>query len=332
MKSLVGSENNMRVGIIGTGRIAERFVKTALAEQDNAYVECVFNPKIESAKRFSNLNQIEQYTDDINKFLGLVDVVYIASPHETHFEYARQALLQGKHTLCEKPMALKADEVKLLYALADENKCVLMEAIKTAYCPGFVEMLKIAKSGIIGEIVDVESAFTRLTPKNTREFENEKYGGSFLEFGSYVLLPIIKLLGADYGRITFNSLKEDNGVDRYTKCYIDYENKFATAKTGLSVKSEGQLLISGTKGYILAKSPWWMTKTFQVRFEDPNELQEFEFEYKGSGLQYEFNCFVDAIGGIKNNMYGIGEQESVALAGIMERFVERKNCVFRKVK
>ena len=311
----------MRIGIIGTGRIADRFVKTALVNQVDVHIKCVFNPKISSSKKFAESHHIENFTDDLDKLWEYVDAVYVASPHETHFLYAKQALLQGKHVLCEKPMALAARDVELLYDLADKQGCVLMEAIKTAYCPGFIELLKIARSGVIGEIIDVESAFTRLTPKDTREFEDVKYGGSFLEFGSYVLLPIIKLLGLDYKHISFKSLYEDNGVDNYTKCYIDYNDKIATGKTGLSVKSEGQLLVSGTKGYILVPSPWWMTKKFQVRFEDPNEFQEYEFEYKSSGLQYELDCFIDAINGVNNDICKVSRNESVAIANILERFI-----------
>ena len=69
----------------------------------------------------------------------------------------------------------------------------------------------------------------------------------------------------------------------------------ATAKCGLTAKSEGQLLITGTKGYILAPSPWWRTKYFEVRYEDPNKIDEYNYEFEGDGLRYEFSEFARRI-------------------------------------
>ncbi len=310
----------MRIGIIGTGRIAERFVKTALVNQPDAQIVCVYNPRIASAKRFADAHGIENCTDDLATFAGLIDVVYVASPHETHYEYAKEMLMLGKHVLCEKPMALKECQAVELYELASPKGLVLMEAIKTAYCPGFVELLKVAKSGVIGEIRDVEAAFTRLTPKDTREYQNVEFGGSLLEFGSYVLMPVVKLLGCDFKAVEFKSIMADTGVDDYTKVFIGYDKGMATGKVGLGVKSEGQLLISGTQGYILAPSPWWMTKKFEVRFEDPNKREEYTFPYESSGLQYEVDEFINRINGKSDGASGVMPEESVAIAKVFERF------------
>lgn len=310
----------MRIGIIGTGRIAERFVKTALINQPDSQIACVYNPRIASAKRFADAYGIENCTDDLVAFTNAVDGVYVASPHETHYEYAKKMLILDKHVLCEKPMALKECQAVELYELAYRKGLVLMEAIKTAYCPGFVELLKVAKSGVIGEIRDVEAAFTRLTPKDTREYQNVEFGGSLLEFGSYVLMPAVKLLGCDFKNVEFRSIMADTGVDDYTKVFLEYDKGMAMGKVGLGVKSEGQLLISGTKGYILAPSPWWMTKKFEVRFEDPNKREEYTFPYESSGLCYEVDEFVNRINGKLDKSLGVLPEEGVALARVFEKF------------
>ena len=75
--------------------------------------------------------------DDLSAFWLKVDAVYIAAPHETHYDYARQALSAGKHVLCEKPMCLEGAQAKELFQLARKRHLILMEASKTAYCPGF---------------------------------------------------------------------------------------------------------------------------------------------------------------------------------------------------
>ena len=325
---------DIRLGIIGTGRIAKRFV-VASTEVGAVQIVCVYNPHRESAEMFATEQGIVDYTDQWTDFVGKIDAAYIASPHGTHASYAEELLKAGKHVLCEKPMCLQGEEATALYQMAEEKHCVLMEAVKTAYCPGFQAMMDVARSGKIGQIRDVEACFTKLTPTNLRELTDVTYGGSVTELGSYVLLPIWKLLGIDYIDVTYQSIYAENGVDTYTKLIFTYEDGMAMAKTGLGVKSEGQLLISGTKGYILCKAPWWLTKKFEVRYEDPNKREVYEYPYEGAGLQYELEAFkrkicdqlMDAISlksdDERNTVFaGLSRAESIASATVMGYYLK----------
>lgn len=310
----------IRLGIIGCGRIARRMVPE-VRYVSGIYVEGVYNPHLNSAKEFADFFELKFYTQNLEEFFNEVDAVYIASPHNTHFKYAKAALLAGKHVLCEKPMTLKKEEAKELFSLAKENDCVLMEGIKTAYCPGFVQMLSIARSGVIGTIKDVEACFTKITSSIMREMTDKKTGGSFTELGSYPLLAIIKLLGMNYKKIRFQSFKAPNGVDIYTKAYFDYELSMATSKTGLGVKSEGQLLISGTRGYIRVDAPWWKTQLFEVCFEDATQNEKYFVKFLGDGLRYEISDFVSAINGNIKCDYKLRPEESIAIAEVIEYFL-----------
>ena len=95
-----------------------------------------------------------------------------------------------------------------------------------------------ALSGKIGEIRDIESNFTRLAREQSRERTDGEYGGAFLEFGPSVMLPIIKLLGEKYTSVNFHSQWDENGVDLYNKVDFYYPNAFATAKSGVGVKTD----------------------------------------------------------------------------------------------
>ena len=99
----------VRLGIIGTGRIARRFVPE-VKYVSGIYVEGAFNPHLESAERFAKRFELKFSTDDLKTLFDNTDAVYIAAPHETHFSYAKAALLAGKHVLCEKPLCLKQQE------------------------------------------------------------------------------------------------------------------------------------------------------------------------------------------------------------------------------
>lgn len=321
----------VQLGIIGTGRIAPRFLAEAkFVSGVNA--RAVYNPHEESARAFGGKYELEAYSGDFEEFLQNVDAIYIASPHQTHYNYALAALENGKHVLCEKPLAFTVRETEELYALAKEKSVILMEGIKTAYCPGFVQMMNIAKNGIIGEIKDVEACFSRITNPGLREMIDKEYGGAFLEFGSYTLLPIFKLLGCHYESVEFDSISAENGIDLYSKIHFRFKDALAMSKTGIGVKSEGQLVIAGTKGYILAESPWWLTRSFEVRFEDPNRIEKYSPKFLGDGLRYEITGFVSKINGNDKNSYYLTEEESIAMAGVVERFMEKRRIFAQNEK
>lgn len=323
----------MRIGIIGTGRIAARFADTALTGIESTYISCVYNPREESALRFIQQHNIQACTADWDEFVDNIDAAYVASPHETHYEYSRKLLLSRKHVLCEKPAALKKEQVRELIDIAQNNQLVYMEALKTAYCPGYKALIQIAESGRIGRIVEVEAAFSRLTPLNTREYKDDDCNGSFLEFGSYTLLPVLTLLGCEYDDVTFRTVRAQNGVDAYTKAFIEYKDEYidktAIVKTGLGAKTEGQLVVTGTNGYILAKSPWWLTKEFEVRYENPGKIEQYRFGYEGTGLCYEVREFVHRIKNNDKKTVDISDNISIAMAGVMERFTDWNTPIYK---
>lgn len=316
----------VRIGIVGTGRIAPRFVAES-KYVSGLTIEYAFNPDRKSAEAFEKNEKIKCMNEDYESFLEKVDAVYIASPNETHYEYARKAVQAGKHVLSEKPLSFTRKESEELYKEAKRKQVVLMEAVKAAYCPGFLQLINVAKSGKIGEIVDVEASFTRLANLDSRERRDALYGGAFLEFGPSVLLPVLKLLGVNYEKVDFESLYDENGVDIYTKVNIRYPKGFATIKTGVGVKSEGQLVVSGTKGYIIAPSPWWLMKQFDVRYEDSSMIEHFEPRFQGDGLRYEISDFVSKINGTDKKDYKLTAEESVFMSEFIEMFMKKQGRI-----
>lgn len=315
---------SIRLGIIGTGRIASRAV-SEIEKVDGLKITAVVNPNTDHAHDFADRYGIDNAFEGINELKNVVDAVYVASPHGTHFNYVCDLLDMGLHVICEKPMSLNPEHAGELYVLAAEKELVVMEGIKTAYCPGFIKIEEVLSSGVIGDVIDVETAFTRLTAVGCREYDDKKYGGSFTEFGTYTMLPIFRFLGTEYENVSFIS-KNIGSVDGYTKAVFNFGDRFACAKTGLTVKSEGQLLISGTKGYILVPSPWWLTRYFEVRYEDPKKIDRYECEFEGDGLRYEFTEFVRRI----NEDLSIPDREineGIARSGVFEKFLSSRTAV-----
>lgn len=201
-----------------------------------------------------------------------------------------------------------------------------MEANKTAHCPAFNHLVVMIKSGVIGEVVDIEASLSQLLKKNGREFDQKQAGGALYEQGSYPLLPIIKLLGCNYKNLIFYSRME-NGVDIHTKGVFCYDHAVCSFKVGLGVKTEGNLVISGTKGYAYVPAPWWKTDYFELRYEDQNKNQKFFYKWDGDGLRYEIQEFISCILNKRFSTSRLRRSESICMAKIMEQFSERKNVI-----
>lgn len=319
------SQETVRIGIIGCGRVAQRFPSEAIVVS-GIEVVAAYDINKDAAKSISNDRIVT--CDDLDAFFGDIDAVYIATPHLSHYTYIKQALEKGKHVLCETPMVLDGQQAKTLYHYAEENGLVLMEANKTAHCPAFNHLMVMIKSGLIGEVVDVEASLSKLWDDNMslREFDAEQAGGSMYELGSYPLLPIIKLMGVNYDNLNIYS-RMRNGVDMFTRGVFRYQNATCSFKVGMGVKTEGNLVISGTKGYAYVPAPWWKTDYFELRYEDQNENKKFFYKWDGAGLRYEIQEFVSCILNNRLSSARLRRRESICMAEIMQQFKERKNFI-----
>ena len=311
-------------GVIGAGRIANRFIPESKFVS-GVTVDGVFCINDLSAKDFATKHELLFSTSKYEHLLDNVNAVYIASPHHTHYDYAKKALMAGKHVLCEKPMTLSKVETEELYKLANKKGLILLEAIKTAFCPGFLRMISCAKSGKIGNIVSVEASFTKLVSEHSREMNFNNFGGSVTELSTYPLLAIYKILGDKFRDVNFISYRNDeNSVDLFTKINLIYEKAIATAAVGIGVKSEGDLKIMGTRGYVYVPAPWWKTDYFELRYENQSENDKEFYKFLGDGLRYEIVDFVKQISDNKND---INKGFSIFASSIIEAYLLGKSKI-----
>ena len=319
-----GLQEDIRVGVVGAGRIAERFVPES-AFVSYVKVSGVYDSDTAKATDFAHRHAIEKIHHDYDELLEHVDAVYVATPHLSHYELTKRALLRKKHVICETPLVLNGQQARELFQLADDNGLVLMEANKTAHSPAFNHLITMIKSGTIGDVVDVSASESKLWgDKFTRELDPGQAGGSMYELGSYPLLPILKLMGLGYTDISFYSKMKD-GIDIYTRGVVRYPHGICSFQLGLGVKTEGNLVIAGTKGYAYVPSPWWLTDYYEFRFEDQNQNKKVFYKWDGAGLRYEIQEFVSCIVNHRQSTVRLQHSESVAMAEIMQQFGERRN-------
>lgn len=317
------SQGEIKVGVVGAGRIAKRFVKEANCV-NGVKAKCVYDIDIAASERLSSIYDLD-VVDSFERMVESVDAVYIATPHLTHYDYIKRSISAGKHVLCETPMVLDDVEAKELFELAEANGVILMEANKTAHCPAFNHLVSMVKSGLIGDVVDVEASLSKLMlDRSLREFNPDMAGGSMYEMGSYPLLPIFKLLGTEFTNLNLYT-KMENGVDIYTKGVMRFPSAVCSFKLGLGVKTEGNLVISGTKGYVYVEAPWWKTDYFEFRYEDMNQNKRYFYKWDGDGLRYEIQEFVSCIYHRRFSTHRLRRTESIAMARVMRQFRDRVN-------
>ena len=285
-----GKSAPVRIGIVGTGNIAGRFVRESLSVP-GVEVAAAYNPDVVKCQSFCEENGIPRAASSYAELLSAVDAVYVASPVDTHFQYAMEAVENGRHVLCEMPFTTKRTEAEELLKAAARRNLVVLPALKTAYCPSFSQMMVVAKSGIIGEAVDVSATVTNLLPDAVPvDFANER----MLENLSYPLLAFFKIFGTGCRHVS-SVVRREGSKALFTHSILEFDRASGSLKVGVGVKSEGSLVISGTRGYIYVPAPWWKPDYFEVRFENPAENKKYFFPYEADGLRYEIRVLSDKI-------------------------------------
>ena len=313
----------VKVGVVGCGRVANRFPLEAGVVNGIAITAC-YDTNADAMNYYARTFEGVKACATADALLEEVDAVYIATPHLSYYEYIKLAINEGKHVLVETPMVLNGEQAKECFELAEQKGVILMEANKTAHCPAFNHLIVMIKSGVIGEVVDIEASVSQLLDKTGREFDPEKAGGALFEQGSTVMLPIFKLLGINYKNLNLYSRME-SGVDIYTKGVFRFDHAVCSFKAGLGVKTEGNLVISGTKGYAYVPAPWWKTDYFELRYEDQIQNQKFFYKWDGYGLRYEIQEFISCILNKRFSTSRLRRRESIQMAYVMQQFVERRN-------
>jgi len=312
------NDNKIKWGIIGLGNIANQFAADLLLLPDAALVAVAsrdHNKAIEFAKKYNCTKSYDSYEalfqDD------QVDIIYIATPHDSHAELSIKALENGKHVLCEKPMSLSyKDALQMIEASRKHNK-FFMEAFWTRFIPSVKEILEKVNQGIIGDVkyVKADFAFYADDAAGGRLFDKKLGGGALFDIGVYPLFLSYILLGIPK-EIMAKSIYHKNGIDLQTSMILQYENAQSVLHASIISESDMKATISGTQGHIQLNSPWYIADGYSV--SKNNKEETFSLTNLGIGYTHEaiecHNC-------IRNNQIESklwSHQNSLDLSKIVE--------------
>lgn len=308
----------LRIGLVGNSSSElEKFAR------ESTFVNGVEIVSVHS-DREANLSDMlkgsvrfrETYEDLLNE----VDAVYLVSHPGRHYQQIKAALERGIHVLCESPVAINASEVEELMTIARARNCILQESIKTAYALAFSRLQLIVKSGYIGDVVSVDATCTSLKKSDGDQ------RGSLYSWGPFGLLAVFSILGTEYRKKCIRVRFNESGEDIFTKLDFVYNRSVASIKVANGAKSEGELVITGTNGYVYVPAPWWKTDYFEVRYEEPEKNKRYFYQLEGEGIRYAIVSFLRSVNTGKSETY-IPEKMTLAISEIMGDFDNRVDTI-----
>ena len=283
-------------GIVSTGQIAEKFC-TDMPYVNNATVTAVAARKLEDATQFAVKHKIKNAYQGYQALFDdpEIDVIYVATPHNFHFQHVKDALTAGKHVLCEKPITISSDEFKALSSLAKKNKLFLMEAMWTYFLPSVLKAKEWVDQGRIGTIKHIKAEFGYLVPyePERRMYNPNLAGGCLLDMGIYPLAIAQYFNSGQLNEVVIKSHFAPHKVDDDLVLLATCNEVTLSLATSFQCRLQNSALIVGDKGYIEIPN-FWRAKSCAL-YQLDEKTDEYHDSHLGSGLHHEAREVSDAI-------------------------------------
>ena len=287
----------IRFGIVGTGTIAHRFAQ-AIKNVEGAELTAVASRTKENAEKFGDEFDIPVRFESYEKMAAsdAIDAAYIAVPHSGHIGCSCLMMNNGKHVICEKPMAVNSAEAEEMFRCAKKNNVLLMEAMWARLVPGTLRMLQIVEEGVLGDILAVEGKFCYTMDEDEMDhhvFKSENGGGSLLDVGVYGLNFASWYLGKDVEIIDAQS-DIYNGVDSHTCALIKYKNgAIADISSAILLRKPNEGYVYGSKGYAHLRR-FYAPQEIDIYLNN-GETEKISVPYAGNGFEEQIAHFCDCI-------------------------------------
>ena len=319
----------LRWGIAGPGKIAQQFAQDLKLVPGNQ-LTAVGSRSLERARSFADQYQAEYaYGSYLELFESEeLDVVYIATPHNSHAELSIMALNNGKHVLCEKPLATNQRDVERIIAAARSNNVFLMEALWSRFNPSITQVLHRVSHGDIGNVhyLHADFAFYALEKSEEGRLLNpELAGGSILDIGIYPIFLAYLILGIPE-KIMATSNFYKTGVEIQTSMIFSYKDAQAILYSGLNSTSEMKAEISGTGGSFYLHPRWHEAQGYSMEKDGHTEV--FELPTLGKGYTYEIEEVQQCIANNKTESEKWSLQNSLDMIRIMDEIRKQGRVVF----
>ncbi|MCA1405681.1 Gfo/Idh/MocA family oxidoreductase [Ensifer sp. IC3342] len=285
----------LRFGILSTARIGRELVVPAIQDAENCVVSAIASRDLAKARAMADRFSVPHAFGSYEEMLAsdVIDAVYIPLPTSQHVEWTIKAADAGKHVLCEKPIALKAEEIDALIAARDRNKVLVSEAFMVTYSPVWRKVRALLAEGAIGKLRHVQGAFTYYNrdPGNMRNVP-ELGGGGLPDIGVYPTITTRFVTGKEPVRVQANTDRDPEfGTDIYSSVRADFGDFELSFYISTQLAARQVMVFHGDKGYIEVKSPFNADRygREEVELTNQNHAQSQLFRFQDA-RQYKLEA------------------------------------------
>jgi predicted dehydrogenase len=304
----------LRIGILGCANIAKQFTRD-VRESKKVSVDAVASRNADTAAAYAAANGIARHHGSYEALLAdpAIDAIYIPLPNSLHAEWAVKAAAQGKHILCEKPLALGLAEAQAMFAAARQHGVMLLEAYPWWFQPQTRDLLALLHDGTVGDVRSMQASFgfNLANPANNIRMNPDLGGGALLDAGSYTLSMIRLVMGCAPTRVMADANWSDTGergVDISLMATLHYaDGRRAQMTCAMDAATHRRACIIGSKGTVETEylnhtstqpnHPWgYLPSQMRVRRGTANSIPfEDIASATGSGFLFAAEAFAKVV-------------------------------------
>lgn len=314
----------LQLATIGSGSIVDLFLD-AVSKTEGIALSAVFSRTEERAAEFAEKHGAGKWYTDLDAMLSAreIDCIYVASPNSLHYDYAKRALLAGKHVICEKPFTGSRKEAEDLFDLAENRGLYLMEAITVLHMPNF----HIVRNWLeeIGPVRLANFNYSQYSSRYSAYLEgrvanvfNPEYaGGALMDINVYNLHAVVGLFGTPKEAEYFAN-RGFNGIDCSGTAVLSYDGFVCICMGAKDCDGVNTGLIEGEKGYILVKEAGntWGNAELHLR---GGEIRTAAYDLSSNRMAYEIADFVKAVKEGDRKRFGEWQKESLMVMELLDR-------------
>lgn len=296
---------NYNWACIGCGHIADEMAK-AMIKLNKTFYSLASRTKA-NADAFAQKYGIDKVYDNIDEAFSdeNVDIIYIATPHNSHIEYILKALNAGKHVICEKAITLNSNELKQVVEAAEKNNVILAEAMTIFHMPIYRKIDEVISSGKLGrlKLIQVNLGSYKDYDMTNRFFNMDLAGGAMLDIGVYALSFARYFMTENPAEIESQMKKAPTGIDEQVNIILkNTENEMATVTLSLTAKLPKIGIAAFEKGYVEV-SNYNRAFSASITYTDDGHTEYIETDTDLDALCYEVIDMENAVSGNENTMH-----------------------------
>ena len=245
--------SNLNWGIVGTGWIGSEMAEALWAVDGTVYGVC--GSSLEKAENFAKEYKIEHAYNDLDEMLSdkNIHIVYIATPHNMHYEMMLKSLKSGKHVFCEKAITVNSRQLEECVKVAKKNNLVICDGVTLLHMPLYKKIKKMIEDGEIGKVkmVQVNFGSCKEYDVKSRFFSKELAGGALLDIGVYATSFARYFMKSKPDVVLTTANYFETGVDETSEILLkNPDGEMAVMALTMRAKQPKRGVVAGEKGFI----------------------------------------------------------------------------------